>query len=166
MLYASIMTEGEALRKVFLALKGKRTQQAIAERAGLREPKVSLYANGRQYPRADNRRKLAVGLGCESLEQLDRGVRLVALQPELADDPEKLKALIGLFDDSDDPERAAAAALENIEDPKIAGILREISRMNEVVKNTRDAMSRLGDDMTSLRRKLIFYVSKASSPEA
>ena len=165
MLYAPAMNKGEALRKVFLALQGNRSQKEIAEKAGLREPKVSLYANAKQFPRDANRRKLAIGLGCESLEQLDRAINLVELRRELGEDPEKLKALIGLFEEGADPEKAAAAALENIEDPKLAGILREMSRHIDDAMKAGDTMVSVVEGLSSLRRNLIFHWSRASSPE-
>lgn len=165
MLYALGMNKGEALKKVFLALQGNRSQREIAKKAGLSEPKVSLYANARQFPRDESRRKLAIGLGCASLEQLDRAIALMEFKPELAEDPEELKAAIGLFDEGDDPEKTAAALLKNIEDPKLSGILRDMSRHIDKARNARDAMESLGDDLSSLRRNLIFHWSRASSPE-
>lgn len=163
MLYASAMDKKESLKKVFRALQGIRTQKEIAEKAGLRESKVSLYANARTFPRDDGRRKLAIGLGCDGLEQLDRALNLVGLRPELADDPEKLKAAINFFDVGDDPEKAADAALYNIEDPALAGFLSDFSRVIDQARKEKESHL---EDLSSLRRNLIFHWSRVGSPES
>ena len=163
MLYASAMDKKEALEEVCRALQGDRSQKAIAKKAGLTESKVSLYANGRQFPRDESRRKLAIGLGCEGLEQFDRALNLVGFKPELARDPEKLKAAIRFFDVGEDPEKAAAAALETIEDPALTGFLNDFSRL---IDEARKAGESHVEGLSSLRRNLIFYCSRAGSPES